>query len=195
MHTPLPGTLRRLRQERGLSLKKVASRLGVHFTTVSSWERGRSAPAYEILGRLARFYAVPVVELLGPGGPDEPRRIFRPLSGRAAEAVVRTLEELRLAVCLAVEIERQGGADELAERTGIAATRLAALSSGEATLRPTEIAALVRHLGSVAEAASLREAAGTTSPEALTLALRDRIDGYLDEIRNYLSGRPDRSHQ
>ena len=195
MHAPLPGTLRRLRQERGLSLKKVAERLGVHFTTVSSWERGRSAPPYDTLARLARVYGVPLAELLGPGGPGEAERIFRPLSGRAAETVVRTLEELRLAACVATELEREGEEGELAERTGIVPTRLAALASGEASFRPTETAALVRHLVSGAEADSLPDATATTGTPTLTPALRQRIEAYVDEIRDYLIGRPDGSHQ
>lgn len=105
------------------------------------------------------------------------------------------LEELRLAVCLGAELADPTAAAELAGRCGIAPTRLAALASGEATFRPTEIAALVRQMGSAGEADSLVEAAGEPLARPPGGSLARRIDRYLAEIRAYLTGRADRSHQ
>ncbi len=58
------GRLRSLRRRKGVTLQDLARELGVHFTTVSSWERGRSEPEFAILDRLAGRLGVRVGELL-----------------------------------------------------------------------------------------------------------------------------------
>lgn len=61
--------LRLLRRERRMTLQELARDLGVHFTTVSAWERGRSRPGLDALGRLATRLDVSLTEILGaPGG-------------------------------------------------------------------------------------------------------------------------------
>lgn len=80
--------LGRLRDERGLSLRDVAKRAGVHFTRLGEWERSLDAhtgkpvtPPRQALLDLARVYGVPAEPLLALAGyrtgrdpsPDEER--------------------------------------------------------------------------------------------------------------------------
>lgn len=69
------GRLRSLRRRRGITLQDLARDLGVHFTTVSSWERGRSEPEFALLDRLASRLGVRVGELLED--PEGRRRRVR----------------------------------------------------------------------------------------------------------------------
>lgn len=56
--------LRRLRQERGLTLAQVADELGVSKPTVWAWEKGQARPAENRIEALARTLGVPDTELL-----------------------------------------------------------------------------------------------------------------------------------
>ncbi len=70
--------LRRLRQEKGLSLKRVEAASGVSNAYISQLERGRrTAPHPEILKGLARAYGVPVETLLRAAGylENEPETV------------------------------------------------------------------------------------------------------------------------
>jgi len=69
------GRLRSLRRRQGITLQDLARDLGVHFTTVSSWERGRSEPEFALLHRLASRLGVRVSELLED--PEGRRRRVR----------------------------------------------------------------------------------------------------------------------
>lgn len=75
MSVELGNRLRRLRRERRITLQALARDLGVHFTTVSAWERGRSEPDLEALGRLAGRLDVTLAALLG--GPEAARPRLR----------------------------------------------------------------------------------------------------------------------
>jgi transcriptional regulator with XRE-family HTH domain len=188
----MPEQLRRRRRELGLSLKEVARRLDVHFTTVSSWERGRSEPGLDMLRRLARVYEVPVADLLGSGRATPPRRPFRSLSPGAADRLLKTLEELRLAASLGAELGREGALSELSDRTGITTGRLAALGRGQAAFRPSEVAALVREIGS---AGSVSLSIADDSEDGSN-GLESRLERFfLEGLRRYVAGVPDRSHQ
>lgn len=57
--------LKKLRQQRGLYQKDVASFLGVDRTTYVKYETGASEPDNKTLSKLADFYDVSVDELLG----------------------------------------------------------------------------------------------------------------------------------
>ncbi len=182
----LPRILRRCRKEKGLSLKEVARSLGVHFTTVSAWERGRSAPGYEMLQQIGALYGVTAASLLGPERPVAPPLPFRPLGPGAGDELLRALEELRLAVCVASEMGRD--AEDLTARTGIFAGRLAALGRGEAIFRPTEVAALVRELGAAGESDLRRPAPGEpVSLDSLPPALRRRVQDLLETLAAYIA--------
>ena len=194
MSANLPRILRRCRRERGLSLKEVAERLGVHFTTVSAWERGRSAPGYDTLEDLGVLYGVTTATLLGPERESPPSRPFRPLAEQAGEELLRTLEELRLASCVAAELDRDAAG--LAHRTGLTPGRLAALGAGEATFRPAEIAALLPELAAAGEE-RLAWSEGGQGPTMARLpaALRRRVERLLQTLEAYLCGDGDASHQ
>ena len=105
----LGAELKRLRTERGLSIRRAAVQLGVNFTRLREWENavdahtGRATrPSYENLRRLARVYAVPPDALLRsagygpePGLPEPERRLlsaFRLLPSAEQEAVVNEIE-------------------------------------------------------------------------------------------------------
>lgn len=66
--------LRRLRQERGLSLGEIAARLGVSKPTVWAWEHGKSRPVDRRLTGLAEVLGV-TVGGLEPGPADSPEVI------------------------------------------------------------------------------------------------------------------------
>jgi transcriptional regulator with XRE-family HTH domain len=192
----LPDLLRRHRRELRLSLKDVARRLGVHFTTVSSWERGRSEPGFQVLQELADLYGVPLVDLLGSGRQSPPERPFRALSPAAGELILKTLEELRLAASLEAELAREGAPDELARRTGIPTGRLGALGSGQAAFRPAEVAAVVREIGSAGQASLPEEGApGEPAPDQGPGDLHHRLGRFLDRLRRYVEGEGGRAHQ
>lgn len=56
--------IRKLRQERKLSMKEVAKEIGVPLTTYREWEYGRS-PRGEHLVKLANYFRVPSEMLVG----------------------------------------------------------------------------------------------------------------------------------
>ena len=149
-----------------------------------------------MLQELAEIYGVPLVDLLGSGREIPPQRPFRALSPGAGELILKTLEELHLAASLEAALAREGAPDELAVRTGISTDRLAALGCGQAALRPAEVAALVREIGSAGQASLPEEgAAGEPAPDEGAAGLHDRLERFLDRLRRYVAGEPGRAHQ
>ncbi len=57
--------LKLLRESKGLSLRKLAEKVNIHFSTLGSYEQGRRNPDIETLKMLAEFYNVSVDYLLG----------------------------------------------------------------------------------------------------------------------------------
>ena len=53
-----------LRKERNLTLQAVHLKTGIALASLSAYERGRYAPSIENLCKLAKFYKVPLDELL-----------------------------------------------------------------------------------------------------------------------------------
>ena len=49
-------TIKRLRQQNGLTQEKLAEKLGVSFQSVSRWEGGTSYPDIELIPEIARFF-------------------------------------------------------------------------------------------------------------------------------------------
>lgn len=49
-----------LRAERGISRRRLAEALGVHYQTVGYLERGEYSPSLHLALRIARFFEVPV---------------------------------------------------------------------------------------------------------------------------------------
>lgn len=66
--------LRRLRQERRLSLEETARRLGISWSALAMYERGERVPSLERLHALAEFFAVSTDYLLGR---SDRRELFR----------------------------------------------------------------------------------------------------------------------
>ena len=58
-------TIKRLRQQYGMTQEKLAEKLGVSFQSVSRWEGGTSYPDIELIPEIARFFNVTTDELMG----------------------------------------------------------------------------------------------------------------------------------
>lgn len=67
---PIARNLKRLREERNLSISGVAERAGVAKSTVSNLERGIGNPSIDTLWLLARVLSVPFAELFEENGED-----------------------------------------------------------------------------------------------------------------------------
>ena len=57
--------LKQLRTEHGLSMREVANRINVPYTTYVNYEKGVRDPSTEVLGKLAKFFETTVDYLLG----------------------------------------------------------------------------------------------------------------------------------
>lgn len=58
-------TMKRLRQEKGLTQEQLSDKLGVSFQSVSRWEGGSSYPDIELIPEIAGFFHVSIDELMG----------------------------------------------------------------------------------------------------------------------------------
>jgi transcriptional regulator with XRE-family HTH domain len=72
-------TLRSLRVERGLTLQRLAERIGSNKGTISAWEHGAYTPTLDSLVRLAAALGVRVEELVAPR--QRSARASRPRGG------------------------------------------------------------------------------------------------------------------
>ena len=54
-----------LRKEKNISLEKLHLQTGISIASLSAYEKGKYMPSVENLCILAKFYAVPLDELLG----------------------------------------------------------------------------------------------------------------------------------
>ena len=71
-------TLRRLRQERGLTQEEVAEQVGLTRQAVSGYESGRTQPGLDVLQRLADIYQVELTDIIyGRTGPNRLRRALK----------------------------------------------------------------------------------------------------------------------
>lgn len=91
--------LRELRRRKNLSIYDVERRTGIHFSTISKYERNERRPSLEVLRELAALYEVPLASLIGDVSdlkhvltPDQLRWLGllerRPDLGRLLEAAV-----------------------------------------------------------------------------------------------------------
>jgi transcriptional regulator with XRE-family HTH domain len=55
--------LKALRMAHKLSLRALAVRLGVHFTTIGSWERGTKQPRPEQLEQVCKYFKISMSDL------------------------------------------------------------------------------------------------------------------------------------
>lgn len=56
--------LKRIRLEKGFSVREVGEQIGIHFTYVSKIEKGQKS-SLEVLEKLCDFYGVPISSLFG----------------------------------------------------------------------------------------------------------------------------------
>jgi len=82
-------TLKKLREDAGLSQAKLAEKLGVSQSAVGMWENGRNNPEHATLQKIADLFGVPIDYLTGrtdvrnvaqePTGPDN-RATYRAIA-------------------------------------------------------------------------------------------------------------------
>ncbi len=70
--------LRRVREERGLTLAEVAARTNISKSTLSRLEHGQRRPSLELLLPLAETYRVPLDDLVGAPQVGDPRIRLQP---------------------------------------------------------------------------------------------------------------------
>jgi transcriptional regulator with XRE-family HTH domain len=80
----VPAQLRRVREQRGLTLTQVAHETGLSKSTLSRLETGQRRPSLELLLPLAQVYRVPIDDLVGAPDVADPRIRLKPrrLNGR-----------------------------------------------------------------------------------------------------------------
>lgn len=72
MNTKFAGTLRKLREEKGLSQKELGKMLFVNHSTIARWESGARLPDLVLLRRLAKCLGVEVTDLISDGELNAP---------------------------------------------------------------------------------------------------------------------------
>lgn len=70
--------LRRVREQRGLTLTEAADRTGISKSTLSRLETGQRRPSLELLLPLAQVYRVPIDDLVGAPEVGDPRIRLKP---------------------------------------------------------------------------------------------------------------------
>ena len=71
----LGATLKKYRNDCGLTQDEAADKLGVTRQAISSWERGITVPDIEMIGKISRLYNVKLEKLLNEEDPaDQPQK-------------------------------------------------------------------------------------------------------------------------
>ena len=83
--------LRKVREQRGVTLTEVAERTGISKSTLSRLENGQRKPSLELLLPLAQVYRVPLDELVGAPEVGDPRIRLKPrrVNGRTVLPLTR----------------------------------------------------------------------------------------------------------
>ena len=133
---PADTPLRRLRQQRDLSLPVVAARTGVPCSSLDAWERGASRPSWAQARALARALSVPVPQVFAAAGLESPRYLdpARWAPGRLPAVLV--------------ELRRWQGwtQQDLADLLGVSSTTVRAWEKGRQRPRPGALDPLDRHV-------------------------------------------------
>lgn len=82
--------LRRLRDERGVTLSQLAEATGISKSTLSRLESGQRRPSLELLLPVAQAHGVPLDELVGAPATGDPRIRLSPIRMREMTAVPLT---------------------------------------------------------------------------------------------------------
>jgi transcriptional regulator with XRE-family HTH domain len=59
--------IRRLRRARKMTQQILSDQVGISRVSLANWETGNTIPKTENLMKLARFFEVPITELIGEG--------------------------------------------------------------------------------------------------------------------------------
>ncbi len=72
-------TLKKLRSQQGIGIKKLAPQVGLEYTYLSKLENDRARPSEEVVQRLARYFSYDAEELLMLAGriPEDVQQILR----------------------------------------------------------------------------------------------------------------------
>lgn len=83
--------LRRVREQRGLTLTEAAQQTGISKSTLSRLEHGQRRPSLELLLPLAQAYRVPIDDLVGAPEVGDPRIRLKPrrVNGRTVLPLTR----------------------------------------------------------------------------------------------------------
>lgn len=76
--------LRKIRQDKGISAKELASKMAVDVTTISRWETGARTPDANLAPKLADFLGCTLDELLRSANPLSSRKVARRKSPRGS---------------------------------------------------------------------------------------------------------------
>ena len=92
--------VRELRKKKGIQQKELAIAIGVSCPTVSAWESNKKDPSGERLHKLAEYFDVDELVILGRGSFSKPSNLFIPedpkTSGKSEteQIIERLLEQL-----------------------------------------------------------------------------------------------------
>jgi transcriptional regulator with XRE-family HTH domain len=83
--------LRRVREQRGMTLTELSTRTGISKSTLSRLENGQRRPSLELLLPLAQAYRVPLDDLVGAPEVGDPRIRLKPrhVNGRTVLPLTR----------------------------------------------------------------------------------------------------------
>lgn len=79
--------IKRLRAERGMTQDELAGLVSVTRQAVSNWERGRTEPDLDMLGKLAETLEVPVEELIYADEAKEESKAVKITRGTAEKGI------------------------------------------------------------------------------------------------------------
>ena len=170
MGVELGQKLKALRRAQRVTLQALARDLGVHFTTVSAWERGRSQPDLQVLQRLATRLGGSLADLVGAGEPVRPHLRLTSWGQTRWEGFVSRTEALQLAAAL------------LRRSDPLSSTEAHNVQEALAGERPSVTELL--HLGSRYDVQAVEAPAGPVRRDRLAPGrLMERLNGMPEELR------------
>jgi transcriptional regulator with XRE-family HTH domain len=170
MGVELGQKLKALRRAQRATLQELARDLGVHFTTVSAWERGRSQPDLQVLRRLATRLGGSLADLVGVGEPARPHLRLTSWGQTRWEEFVNRTEALQLAAAL------------LRRSDPLSSTEVHNVQEALAGERPS-VTELLR-LGSRYDVQAVEAPAGPVRHDRLAPGtLMERLNGMPEELR------------
>ncbi len=174
--------MRDARLAAGRSLKETAAALRISPRTLRAYEEGRKSPSLPELAALAYFLQVPLEHFWGHDiiSDDTPPILKLPLEDLLAAHRAHIARRLRAA-------REQAGLSlkDLAARTGISASRLAAYEKGDRPAPAVELELIAEELG-----LKLRDFLPEDDPLGAWLHQQQQIQGFLElppELREFVA--------